>query len=127
MEVLVFLKRCVLVLILAVLSCVFSPGAAAQGLINNNPCTYITTNYFPLSIPIGWVYFGPYPGTYTYLIWAFNSSCAPAKPSCSKCHSGGSAITVATSNTSITQKDIEIHGVAARVNLARTCNNMPAA
>jgi len=119
------LKRCVLVLILAVLSCVFSPGAAAQGLINNNPCTYITTNYFPLSIPIGWVYFGPYPGTYTYLIWAFNSSCAPAKPSCSKCPSGGSPISLATGNTYIEQKDIRIPGLAGGLNLVRTWNSIP--
>jgi YD repeat-containing protein len=116
----VFWKRFVLVFVFVVTLCVLSPGAAAQ---SNNSCLAITTWWFPLSIPVGWSYFGPYPGTYTYLIWAFNTSCAPPD-SCSHCPSGGSPISLATGNTYIEQKDVRIPGLAGGLNLVRTWNSI---
>lgn len=124
-----FWKRCGLVLVLGVLSCVFSPGAAAQ---SNNSCLAITTWWFPLSIPTGWSYYGSYPGTYTYTIWAWKATCPPVDPPC-PCsraaggppfHTAGSPISLATGNTFIEQKDIRIPGLAGGLNLFRRWNSI---
>src|SRR5437016_1343408 len=121
MEVFVFLKRCLLVFAFVGTLCVFSPGAAAQ---SNNSCLAITTWWFPLSIPTGWSYYGEYPGTYTYLIWAFNATCPPPPPCpCSSAPGGapaytaGTPISLATGNTYIEQKDVRIPGLAGGLNL----------
>ncbi len=117
------LKRCVLVLILAVLSCVFSPGAAAQG---SNPCLATTVWFYPLAIPTGWAYYGPYPGTYAYLIWAWKATCPPQgggrepKPKCPHC---GKPISLATGNTYIEQTDVKIPGISGGLTLERTWNS----
>src|ERR1700674_5514521 len=129
MEVLVFWKCCGLVLVLALLSCVFSPGAAAQ---SNNSCLAITTWWFPLAIPSGWSYYGSYPGTYTYTIWAWKATCPPVDPPC-PCSvaaggppllTAGNPISLATGNTFIEQKDIRIPGLAGGLNLFRRWNSI---
>src|SRR6266480_1285584 len=127
MEVFVFLKRCLLVFAFVGTLCVLSPRAAAQ---SNNSCLAITTWWFPLSIPTGWSYYGEYPGTYTYLIWAWNATCPPPPPCpCSiapggsPAHTAGSPISLATGNTYIEQKDIRIPGLAGGLNLVRRWNS----
>jgi len=127
MDVFVFLKRCLLVFAFVGTLCVFSPGAAAQ---SNNSCLAITTWWFPLSIPTGWSYYGEYPGTYTYLIWAFNATCPPPPPCpCSSApggapaHTAGTPISLATGNTYIEQKDVRIPGLAGGLNLVRRWNS----
>jgi YD repeat-containing protein len=122
MEVVVFWKRCVLVFAFGAALCVLSPNAAAQTAAD--PCKGITTWWFPLSIPAGWFYYGPYPGTYTYYIWAQLATCAPAEPSCSKCPAAGGPISVATGNTYIEQKDIRLPGLAGGLSLIRTWNSI---
>ena len=110
-----FWKRCLLVFALGVALCVLSPGAAAQ---TSNPCLAIATWWFPLSIPTGWSYYGPYPGTYTYLIWAW--ICPPVESPCPDCFTGGSPVSLSTGNTYIAQKDVRIPGLAGGLSLVRT-------
>jgi len=124
----VFLKRCLLVFAFVGTLCVFSPGAAAQ---SNNSCLAITTWWFPLSIPTGWSYYGEYPGTYTYLIWAWNATCPPPPPCpCSfspggpPAYTAGSPISLATGNTYIEQKDVRIPGLTGGLNLVRRWNSI---
>jgi YD repeat-containing protein len=123
MEADVCLKRCVLVLVLGVLCCVFSPGAAAQ---NSNPCLATTVWFFPLAIPVGWAYYGPYPGTFAYVIWAWKATCpAPGggrepKPECPRC---GKPISLANGNTYIKQTDVNIPGISGGLTLKRTWNS----
>jgi len=120
MEVAVIWKRCVLVLLFAALCCVLSPGAVAQSPAN---CFAITVWWFPDAIPFGWAYYGPYPGTYGYHIWAWNATCPPKEPPCPHCNTVGSPISVATGNTYIEQKDIRIPGLGGGLNLVRTWNS----
>jgi YD repeat-containing protein len=124
----VFWKRCGLVLVFAVLSCVFSPGAAAQ---SNNSCIAITTRWTTDGpIPFGWAYYGPYPGTYVYLIWAWNATCPPAPCPCSGAGGappppiGGNPIFLASGDTYIEQKDIRIPGLAGGLSLVRRWNSI---
>ena len=123
-----FLKRCLLVFAFVGTLCVFSPGAVAQ---SNNSCLAITTWWFPLSIPTGWSYYGEYPGTYTYLIWAWNATCPPPPPCPCSVAAGapplltaGNPISLATGNTYIEQKDIRIPGLAGGLNLVRRWNSI---
>ena len=114
-----FLKRCVLVLVLGLFSSVFSPGGAAAQ--TTNPCLALTTWWFPLQIPPGWFYYQPYPGTYTYYIAAWK--CPPPEPPCPCSLTAGSPIALATGNTYIEQKDIRIPGLAGGLNLVRRWNS----
>jgi YD repeat-containing protein len=125
----VFWKRCALVLALGLLACVLSPGAAAQV---PQSCLATTTWWFPLQIPFGWAYYAPYPGTYTYLIWAWKASCPPVDPPC-PCsrsagglppHKAGGPIYLATGNTYIEQKDIRVPGLGDGLNLVRRWNSI---
>jgi YD repeat-containing protein len=113
-------KRCVVVLVLAALCCVLSPGATAQA---PPSCLATTTWWFPLQIPFGWAYYAAYPGTYTYVIWAWKATCAPPNPPCPHCPKAGQPISVATGNTYIEQKDIRIPGLGSGLNLVRTWNS----
>jgi len=123
----VFLKRCFMMFALAVTLCVLSPGAGAQ---SNNSCIAITTWWFPLAIPSGWSYYGPYPGTYTYLIWAPTAACPPAPCPCSGAGGappppiGGSPIYLASGDTYIEQKDIRIPGLGGGLSLVRRWNSI---
>jgi hypothetical protein len=65
-------RHLTLVFVLGVLCCVFSPGASAQAPDN---CFATNTWGFPLAIPTGWAYYGGYPGTLTYVIWAWKGGC----------------------------------------------------
>lgn len=118
-----FWRRFALVLSLAALSCVLSPGAAAQ---SNKNCIDTTTWWFPLVIPTGWSYYGPYPGTLTYVIWAPKATCAPpASPTETKpkCPAAGSPICLATGNTYLEQSDVRVPGLSGGLNLMRTWNS----
>lgn len=122
-----FLKRCVLVVALALLHCALTPAAAAQ---TNNNCLATTTWWFPLTIPTGWSYYGPYPGTYTYVIWAWKAACPPAKGpdevclACEKAKARATLpINLATGNTFIQENDVRIPGLSGGLSLVRTWNS----
>ena len=120
-----FLKRCVLVLVLGVLSCAFSPGAAAQ---TTDPCSTFADWSFPQSIPGGWFYYAPYPGTYTYIITAVLATCAPVAAPVEIClpclaAAAGHPINLATGNTYIRQTDVRIPGLSGGLTLVRTWNS----
>jgi YD repeat-containing protein len=127
MEVFVSLKHCVMVLSFGLLSCVLSPNAAAQ---SPNTCLATTTWWFPLSIPRGWSYYGPYPGTLTYVIWAWKATCPPPKGPdevCLDCEktkaAAGLPINLATGNTYIKETDVRIPGLSGGLALARSWNS----
>jgi len=123
MEVVVFWRHCVLLFGLGVLQCVLSPRAAAQ---SPNSCIATTTWWFPLAIPTGWSYYGPYPGTYTYVIWAWKATCPPAAAggeTCPHCPSASNPVSLATGNTYIEQSDVKIPGLSGGLRLGRTWNS----
>jgi YD repeat-containing protein len=119
----VFSKLCVLVLILGVLCCVVSPGAAAQV---PPGCKAITDWQYPNPIPIGWSYYGPYPGTLAYAIWAWKAICpAPGarietRTDCPNC---SNPVSLTTGNTYIEETDIRIPGLGGGLNLVRRWNS----
>src|SRR2546429_6731504 len=79
MEAVVIKRICGVLFVFVVLQCVQSSPAAAQG---SNPCLATTTWWYPDPIPAGWSYYGPYPGTYAYVIWAWKATCPPIDPPC---------------------------------------------
>ncbi|PYU79254.1 MAG: hypothetical protein DMG50_24465 [Acidobacteria bacterium] len=129
MEAVVIKRICGILFVFVVLQCVQSSPAAAQG---SNPCLATTTWWYPDPIPAGWSYYGPYPGTYAYVIWAWKATCPPIDPPC-PCSgaaggppplTAGSPISLATGNTFIEQKDIRIPGLAGGLNLFRRWNSI---
>lgn len=117
------IKRIIVVLfLLVVLQCTFSLPATAQ----SSSCLGTTTWWFPLQIPVGWFYYGPYPGTYTYVIAVWLATCPPlAAPieTCPRCPKAASPISLATGNTYIEQMDVKIPGLSGGLSLARTWNS----
>lgn len=119
-----FWRRSALVLILGVLSCVLSPGAAAQRPKN---CFSTTTWAFPLVIPTGWSYYGPYPGTFTYVIWAWDAWCPAAAGGIetrSDCPNCSNPVSLATGNTYIEEADVSIPGLSSGMRLVRRWNSI---
>lgn len=118
-------KRILLIaFIFAVLQCAFGRQAAAQ---SYNGCLQTQVWYFPDPIPTGWYYYGPYPGTYAYVIAAWSYTCAPpdpgpgpAKEPCPHCPSAGKPISLSTGTTYIEQADVKIPGLGSGLNLVRT-------
>jgi len=124
-------KRLVLVLVLVVVCCALSSGVTAQV---PTICLKTQVWYFPNPIPRGWFYYGPYPGTYAYLIAAMTDgkmfpsgaiSCKPSVPKevrsdCPKCVK---PISLTTGNTFIEQTDIRIPGLGGGLTLARRWNS----
>lgn len=119
------------VFFLVILSFACSPPSAAQ---TPPSCLVTTTWWFPLQIPLGWFYYGPYPGTYTYVIAAKTAKCPPPPPP-SRCPGSGSPagvspatggpmagnpICLANGDTFIAQTDVRIPGLGGGLSLART-------
>jgi YD repeat-containing protein len=137
MEVLVFLKRCVLVFALGMLHCVLGPGAAAQiGPGQPNGCfVYLTANDLGIDmggpVPPGAVLVNQntIPGEGGLSIYRFTgSTCAPPsapKEICLPClaAAAGRPINLATGNTYIQQVDVKIPGLAGGLSLVRTWNS----
>jgi YD repeat-containing protein len=110
--------------VLGMLCSVFSPGASAQAPDN---CFATTTWWFPLAIPTGWSYYGGYPGTLTYVIWAWKGGCpSPSAGSETRpmCPRAGHPICLATGNTYIEQSDVKLPGLAGGLSLGRTWNSV---
>jgi YD repeat-containing protein len=127
----VFWKRCVLVSVFGVMSCVLSSGVTAQV---PTICLKTQVWYFPDAIPRGWFYYGPYPGTYAYLIAAMTDgkkqsneiSCEPPaapKEVRSDCPWCSKPVSLASGNTYIQQTDIRIPGLGGGLTLARRWNS----
>ncbi len=115
------IKRiCFAALILVLVHCIFGAGAAAQ---TPNPCLAVTLWYFPDPILIGWVYYGPGQGNYSYNITAPLAACPPpdapqeTSPRCPFC---GSPISLATGTTYIDESDLRIPGLGGGLSLTRT-------
>jgi hypothetical protein len=114
----VFWKLCVLVLVLGLLSCVFSPGAAAQ---TSDPCLVTTVWFWPNQPPPGWfIVDSPGQGPWFYYIGAWK---CPVDPPCPCSDTAGKPISLATGNTYFKQTDIRIPGLSGGLNLVRTWNS----
>ncbi len=106
-------------------TCAFAERAAAQTI---DPCLTLTDWSFPQSIPSGWFYYAPYPGTYTYVIAAMLAICAPVAAPVEIClpclaAAAGRPINLATGNTYIRQVDVRIPGLSDGLTLVRTWNS----
>ena len=120
MEVDVIKRICGVLFLSVVLQCAFCSPAAAQ---SYNGCLGLTTWYFPDPIPAGWFYYGPYPGTYAYLIASWSYKCPPAdggKEPCPHCPSAGRPISLSTGTTVIEQADLKFPGLGNGLSLVRT-------
>jgi YD repeat-containing protein len=102
--------------VLMLLQCVFIRPAAAQ---LPPSCMPTQTLFFPDPIPPGWFYYSSYPGTYQYVVAAM--SCPP-NPPC-HCNTGSNPIALATGETFIEERDIEIPGLGGGLSLSRTWNS----
>ena len=117
------IKRiCGILFVFVVLQCVQSSPAAAQ---DSNPCIAITTVWYPDPTPVGWSYYGPYPGTYAYAIWAWKATCAPPanREPCPHCPSASKPVSLATGNVYIEQSDVRVPGLSGGLQLTRTWNS----
>jgi YD repeat-containing protein len=129
------LRRCFfLPFLFGVLQCALSAGAAAQ---SSDPCLPTTVWYFPDPVPMGWFYYGTYPGTYAYRIAAVSALCSPPDPAppCPTCGTGGGGpggpgppvggrpINLASGNTYIQETDLRIPGLSGGLSLIRTWNS----
>jgi YD repeat-containing protein len=118
-------RHLTLVFVLGVLCCVFSPGASAQAPDN---CFATNTWGFPLAIPTGWAYYGGYPGTLTYVIWAWKGGCpspGAGDEVCLSCQlaAAGKPINLTTGNTYIQENDVRIPGLSGGLSLVRSWNS----
>jgi YD repeat-containing protein len=118
-------RRSSLIFVLGVLSCVSSPGAAAQA---PTSCLNYTTWWPDWPIPAGWWYYLPYPGTFVFLIASYNHTCPPpqaaseTKPRCPAAVAG-KPICLSTGNTYIEQSDVRLPGLSGGLTLSRTWNS----
>lgn len=118
-------KHVVLIAIVALFFCLFVPpsGSAQTG----NTCLAVTTWWFPDPIPQGWFYYGPYPGTFAYLIASWTASCVPpaaSQETCPTCPHAGQPISLVTGNTYIDQTDIRVPGLGGGLQLMRRWNSV---
>jgi YD repeat-containing protein len=131
-EVIVIKKTCRVLFFFVILECAFSAPAAAQ---MPDGCVKKQVWYFPDPVPAGWFYYGPYPGTYAYLIAAMTGgkafpsgaiSCGPPsapKEVRSDCPWCSNPVSLASGNTYIQQTDIRIPGLGGGLTLARRWNS----
>jgi hypothetical protein len=119
-EVAVIKRMCGLLFVFVILQLGWSSPLKAQ---SSNPCLSTTLWFFPLQIPTGWAYYGPYPAPYEYVIWAWNASCPPAaagKETCPLCPKAAQPISLATGTTYVQQTDVKIPGLGSGLTLSRT-------
>jgi YD repeat-containing protein len=114
-------KRIVLAALVFVMAqYAFSSSAAAQ---TPNPCLDVILWNFPDPILIGWVYYGPGQGNYSYNITAPLAACPPPdapKETSPRCPFCGEPISLATGTTYIDESDLRIPGLGGGLSLTRT-------
>jgi YD repeat-containing protein len=128
----VFWKRCLFVIALGLLHCVLSSSAAAQIGPGEPSSCYILVNANDLGIdmgapvPPGAVLVGPnyVPGLGLLEIYLLTLATCPPPTPCPCAGKAGHPISLATGNTDIAQKDIQIPGLAGGLNMVRTWNSI---
>jgi YD repeat-containing protein len=136
------IKKLVFILFVVLFwQCIAAPGIQAQ---NANLCLKVTTWWAGDPRPPGWFYYGPYPGTFVYLIAAHTTECpagptgppppcpppgggsptAPSSTPSAPCPSVGSPINLDTGNTYIQETDIALPGLGGGLNLWRRWNSI---
>ncbi len=132
------MRRSIAVLFsLAVLECILSVGASAQGiyscqqyaqLIRNDSCLFHWGYDVPVPAPVGTVCCNPGGIPFGQKCVAPSNRCgAPpgaANDICPSCVAAGAPINLSTGNTYIIESDISIPGLGGGLNLSRTWNSM---
>jgi YD repeat-containing protein len=81
--------------------------------------------YFPDLRPIGFAYYGPGQGPFSYRIWTNTDTCTPpVKETRSDCPFCGHPVSISTGDTFISQRDIRIPGIGGGLSLERRWNSM---
>jgi YD repeat-containing protein len=110
-------KIFLIVVFIGLVQCALSSPASAQATPVPDSCIRKTDWAFPIPIPLGWFYVGPYPGTYTYQIGAMKCSVEPTNR-CLTC--AGKPISLAGGDTFIEEKDVAVPGLGGGLSLQRT-------
>lgn len=118
------IKKLVFILFVVLFwQCIAAPTAQAQ---NADPCLVATTWWAGDPVPPGWFYFGPYPGTFVYLI-AAHTCPPPPKCPCNKnadTPEGGHPIFLASGDTYIQDTDVSLPGLGGGLVLRRRWNSV---